>query len=355
MAGPAFRAAAVRVRVPATSANLGPGFDALGLSLGLYDDVVVRVADSGLHIDIAGEGAETLPRDENHLLVRSLRTAFDLLGGQPHGLEIVCANRIPHGRGLGSSSAAICAGIVAARAVTTGGEARLDDAALLELATEIEGHPDNVAACLLGGFTLAWTDGGAARAIRMDPAGSVVPVVFVPATPVLTETARGLLPRTVPHVDAAANAGRAALLVEALTRRPELLLAATEDRIHQEYRGPRDAAERRAGEPAARRRRACCHLRSGAHGARADGGRVGRQGRRAGGRGMGREQARSRRRRGERVAARRVIPGDCRCMRGGMFVGAGSVNLKSAIDVFVARCFVSPSGTTTLPGASPTA
>ncbi|NEE21921.1 homoserine kinase, partial [Streptomyces sp. SID7499] len=102
MAGPAFRAAAVRVRVPATSANLGPGFDALGLSLGLYDDVVVRVADSGLNIDIAGEGSETLPRDESHLLVRSLRTAFDLLGGQPRGLEIVCANRIPHGRGLGS-------------------------------------------------------------------------------------------------------------------------------------------------------------------------------------------------------------------------------------------------------------
>lgn len=159
MAGPAFRAAAVRVRVPATSANLGPGFDALGLSLGLYDDVVVRVADSGLHIDIAGEGAETLPRDESHLLVRSLRTAFDLLGGQPRGLEVVCANRIPHGRGLGSSSAAICAGIVAARAVTIGGDARLDDAALLELATEIEGHPDNVAACLLGGFTLSWMEG----------------------------------------------------------------------------------------------------------------------------------------------------------------------------------------------------
>ncbi|WP_369200213.1 homoserine kinase [Streptomyces sp. PU-14G] len=238
MAGPAFRAAAVRVRVPATSANLGPGFDTLGLALGLYDDVVVRVADSGVHIDIAGEGAETLPRDENHLLVRSLRTTFDLLGGQPRGLEIVCANRIPHGRGLGSSSAAICAGVLAARAVTTGGEARLDDSALLELATEIEGHPDNVAACLLGGFTLAWTDGGAARAVRMEPAASLVPVVFVPAKPLLTQTARGLLPRTVPHVDAAFNAGRAALLVEAMTRRPELLLAATEDRLHQEYRAP---------------------------------------------------------------------------------------------------------------------
>ncbi|WP_371676652.1 homoserine kinase [Streptomyces sp. NBC_01276] len=238
MAGPAFRAAAVRVRVPASSANLGPGFDALGLALGLYDDVVVRVADSGLNIDIAGEGADTLPRDESHLLVRSMRTAFDLLGGQPRGLEVVCANRIPHGRGLGSSSAAICAGIVAARAVTIGGEARLDDAALLELATEIEGHPDNVAACLLGGFTLAWMDGGGAKAIRMDPAGSIVPVVFVPSKPVLTETARGLLPRTVPHVDAAVNAGRAGLLVEAMTRRPEFLLPATEDRLHQDYRSP---------------------------------------------------------------------------------------------------------------------
>ncbi|MCM2578175.1 homoserine kinase [Streptomyces meridianus] len=238
MAGPAFRAAAVRVRVPATSANLGPGYDAFGLALGLYDDVVVRVAESGLHVDIAGEGAGTLPRDESHLLVRSLRTAFALLGGQPRGLEVVCANRIPHGRGLGSSSAAICAGIMAARAVTTGGAEKLDDAALLGLATEIEGHPDNVAACLAGGFTLAWSDAGAARAIRMDPAPSVVPVVFVPSKPVLTEAARGLLPRSVPHVDAATNAGRSALLVEALTRRPELLLPATEDRLHQEYRAP---------------------------------------------------------------------------------------------------------------------
>ncbi|MFR9725021.1 homoserine kinase [Streptomyces sp. MS19] len=238
MAHPAFRAAAVRVRVPATSANLGPGFDALGLALGLYDDVVVRVADSGLDVDIAGEGADTVARDEGNLLVRSLRTAFDALGGQPRGLEVVCANRIPHGRGLGSSSAAICAGLVAARAVTTGGESRIDDAALLELAAEIEGHPDNVAACLLGGFTLAWGEGGAVRAVRMDPAPGVVPVVFVPSRPLATETARGLLPRTVPHVDAAANAGRAALLVEAMTRRPELLLPATEDRLHQEYRAP---------------------------------------------------------------------------------------------------------------------
>ncbi|MFD7640284.1 homoserine kinase [Kitasatospora sp. NPDC059795] len=236
MAGPAFRAAAVRVRVPATSANLGPGFDAFGLALGLYDDVVVRVAESGLSVDIAGEGADTLPRDERHLLVRSLRAAFDRLGGQPRGLEVVCANRIPHGRGLGSSSAAICAGIVAARAVTIGGASALDDDALLALASELEGHPDNVAACLRGKFTVAWTEDGTARTIALDPSDRVVPVVFVPSTEVLTETARGLLPKTVPLADAAVNAGRAALLVEALTRRPELLLTATEDRLHQDYR-----------------------------------------------------------------------------------------------------------------------
>ncbi|MFD7412812.1 homoserine kinase [Kitasatospora purpeofusca] len=236
MAGPAFRAAAVRVRVPATSANLGPGFDAFGLALGLYDDVVVRVADSGLSVDIAGEGAETLPRDERHLLVRSMRAAFDLLGGQPRGLEVVCANRIPHGRGLGSSSAAICAGIVAARAVTIGGPSALDDDGLLALASELEGHPDNVAACLRGNFTVAWTEEDRARAIALEPSAEVVPVVFVPSTEVLTETARGLLPKTVPLADAAANAGRSALLVEALTRRPDLLLTATEDRIHQDYR-----------------------------------------------------------------------------------------------------------------------
>ncbi|MFC1417263.1 homoserine kinase [Streptacidiphilus cavernicola] len=242
MPAPSFRAAATRVRVPATSANLGPGFDAFGLALSLYDDVVVRVADSGLYVDIAGEGADTLARDERHLVVRSMRAAFDRLGGQPRGLEVVCANRIPHGRGLGSSSAAIVAGITAARAVTVGGAELMDQAAVLALASEIEGHPDNVAACVLGGFTIAWTDdaptASAAHAVTLEPSAAVVPLVFVPADPVLTEVARGLLPATVPHADAAANVGRAALLVEAITRRPELLLPATEDRLHQDYRTP---------------------------------------------------------------------------------------------------------------------
>jgi homoserine kinase len=235
---PPFRAAPVRVRVPATSANLGPGFDAFGLALGRYDEVRVEVTAGGLTVDVTGEGASTVSRTGDNLVVRALRAAFDVLGGQPAGLRLHCTNRIPHGRGLGSSAAAICAGVVAARALVHEGAERLDAQATLALATEIEGHPDNVAACLAGGFTLAWTTADGPRAVRLDPAATVVPVAFVPAFEVSTAKARGLLPATVPHADAAANAGRAALFVEALTRRPDLLLPATEDRLHQRYREP---------------------------------------------------------------------------------------------------------------------
>jgi homoserine kinase len=240
MPRPSFRAAPVRVRAPATSANLGPGFDALGLALAQYDDVVVRVADEGLYVDVAGEGADKVPRTARHLVVRALRAGFDALGGQPRGLEVVCANRIPHARGLGSSSAAIVAGVVAARALVLGGEDDLDDARLLALAADLEGHPDNVAACLLGGLTVAWADdAGQARAVRLEPSPALRPVVFVPATTSSTTRARKLLPEAVAHADAARNAGRAALLVHALSTPgadPGLLLAATEDRLHQQYR-----------------------------------------------------------------------------------------------------------------------
>ena len=238
MAGPSFRAAPVRVRVPATSANLGPGFDALGLALGLYDDVVVRVADSGLQVDVAGEGAGEVDRGRRNLVVRAIRAAFDRLGGQPRGREVVCANRIPHGRGLGSSAAAIVAGITAARGLVLGG---MSDEDALSLATELEGHADNVAACLLGGLTIAWSDTaapGGVTALRLEPHAELAPVAIVPTTRLSTSKARKLLPATVPHADAAANAGRAALLTEALTRRPDLLLPATQDRLHQDYRAP---------------------------------------------------------------------------------------------------------------------
>jgi homoserine kinase len=233
-----FRSEAVHVRVPATSANLGPGFDALGLALGLYDDVVVRVTDAGLAIKVSGEGSGEVPLTEEHLLVRAMRAAFDAMGGQPGGLRIGCVNRIPHARGLGSSAATIVAGMMAARAVVVDGESVLDDAALLVLATAMEGHPDNVAACLYGGLTIAWTADGAARAVRIAPHHGVHPVLFVPPTRSSTAEARGLMPAVVPLADAAENAGRSALLVHALSADPSLLLPATVDHLHQPYRAP---------------------------------------------------------------------------------------------------------------------
>ncbi|WP_346122852.1 homoserine kinase [Micromonospora coerulea] len=231
-----FTSGPVRVRVPATSANLGPGFDALGLALGLYDDVAAEVTSGDVRVTVTGEGAGALPAGERHLVVTSMRAAFDVLGGQPPGLALECVNRIPQARGLGSSSAAIVAGVLLARALVDDGAARLDDDAALRLAAEIEGHPDNVAPCLLGGFTIAWTEPSGARAVSLAVADGVRPTVFVPAVRGLTATARAALPATVPHADAALNAGRAALLVHALTAAPELLLPATVDRLHQDYR-----------------------------------------------------------------------------------------------------------------------
>ncbi|NES17137.1 MULTISPECIES: homoserine kinase [Micromonospora] len=231
-----FASGPVRVRVPATSANLGPGFDALGLALGLYDDVAAEVTTGGVRVVVSGEGAGELPDGDTHLVVTSMRAAFDVLGGQPRGLALECVNRIPQARGLGSSSAAIVAGVLLARALVADGAARLDDAAALRLASEIEGHPDNVAPCLLGGFTVAWTEPAGARAVSLAVADAVRPTVFVPGERGLTAVARAALPATVPHAEAALTAGRAALLVHALTAEPALLLPATVDRLHQDYR-----------------------------------------------------------------------------------------------------------------------
>jgi len=237
---PMFRAAATRVRVPASSANLGPGFDAFGLALTLYDDVVAQVSDdAGIRVDVHGEGADAVPRDHRHLVAKAMLRGFDALGGRPRGVDLVCANRIPHGRGLGSSAGAIVAGLVLARALVVGGEERLPDPALLELATSLEGHPDNVAACLYGGVVVAFTRAtGEVEVLRLTAAPSIVPVVCVPSSSVPTKKARALLPETVPHADAAFNAARAALLVPALTSRTDLLLEATDDRLHQPYRRP---------------------------------------------------------------------------------------------------------------------
>ena len=225
---------AVRVRVPASSANLGPGFDALGLALALYDTVEVRVTERGLSVAASGQGADTVPTDDTHLVVCALRAACERLGFHPPGLALNCDNAVPHARGLGSSSAAVVAGVAAGFALA--GQ-RLDDRAL-QVAAELEGHADNAAASLYGGLVIAWLDGDRYHATRLEPHPDLRPILLVPAEESTTKTTRGLLPDRVPHADAAFAAGRAALAVHALTHAPELLLAATEDRLHQHYRAP---------------------------------------------------------------------------------------------------------------------
>jgi homoserine kinase len=234
----ALRPGAVRVRAPASSANLGPGFDSLGLALALHDEVVAEVAGEGCVVEVHGEGADDVPRDESHLVASALLTGLERWAGErPPGLRLTCRNRLPHGRGLGSSAAAVVSGLLAARGLMSEAD-RIGDEEVLDLANRIEGHPDNVAACLLGGLTVSWTDDTAARAVRLGLHQSVRAVLCVPAWPMSTEQARGLLPAQVPHVDAVFNSSRAALLVAALTREPGLLLTATEDRLHQPYRAP---------------------------------------------------------------------------------------------------------------------
>jgi homoserine kinase len=221
------------LRVPATSANLGPGFDSMGLALDIWDEVTATPVERGPStVEVSGVGATTLPRDASNLILRTMRAAWLEFGVEPRPVQLVCRNRIPHARGLGSSAAAICAGLLLARAIAT---VSVDDTGLLNLASRIEGHPDNVAACLLGGLTIAWTKPAGIGVVRLDTSG-FTPVVFVPPTESSTEQARTLLPPTVPHADATFNAARAALLVTALTGYPRHLLDATEDRLHQPYR-----------------------------------------------------------------------------------------------------------------------
>jgi len=239
----------VTVRVPATSANLGPGFDSLGLAFDVHDTLTVSAGPAGpggprVEITVDGEGAGAVPVDENHLVVRAIRTGLAQVGAGRPDLTLFCRNVIPHGRGLGSSSAAIVAGLMAARGLLADPD-RLPIEQVFELATAMEGHPDNAAATVFGGFTVAWTEGmgdrgarGEARAVRVPVDPRVGVVVCVPNGELATSKARAMLPAQVPHGDAAFTAGRAALLVEALSRRPELLMAATEDRLHQDLRAP---------------------------------------------------------------------------------------------------------------------
>lgn len=226
----------VHVRVPATTANLGPGFDTLGLALALYDELTVSVSDRpGVHVTVHGVGAGEVPTDETNLVASSIRFVFDQLKRPMPGLEMIANNGIPHGRGLGSSGSAIVAGVKAAQGLLAD-TVTLTDEELLGFATQLEGHPDNVAPALFGGLTIAWTTDAGPRFKKLSVHRGVSPMVLVPEFTMSTELARSLQPESVPHEDAVFNVSRSALLVAALTQSPELLLEATEDRLHQDYR-----------------------------------------------------------------------------------------------------------------------
>lgn len=229
----------VTVSVPATSANLGPGFDTMGLALDLRDEVTVRTleAGAGFHAEITGEGAGQLPTDGRHLIITTVRAQLARAGWDLGGLVLTAQNRIPHGRGLGSSATAHATAVLIAQELLPA-EERATAEQVLDAASELEGHPDNVAPALSGGLALSWQEAHGYRSVRLEPHQHLVPVVAVPSEPLSTETARGLLPAQVSHADAAANAGRAALLVHGLTVDPSVLLAATEDRLHQQFRAP---------------------------------------------------------------------------------------------------------------------
>ena len=224
------------MKVPATTANLGPGFDTLGLALSLYDELTVTVRDTpGATVEVIGVGAGEVPTDESNLVVRAIAYAFAAYSQPLPGLDLVARNVIPHGRGLGSSGAAIVSGIMAAKGLLEG-LVDIDSNALLALATALEGHPDNVAPALFGGLTIAWTTDAGPQHKKLIVHRGVSPLIAVPESTMSTELARSLRPISVPHEDAIFNVSRSALLIAALIQSPELLLAATEDKLHQSYR-----------------------------------------------------------------------------------------------------------------------
>jgi homoserine kinase len=223
------------VLVPATSANLGPGFDSFGLALDLHNRFEAELADDW-SVSVEGEGAGVLRTDAGNRVAEAMALAFAAAGKPELRARIECVNRIPLGNGLGSSSAAIVGGILLGERLA---DADLGEQRLLELAAEIEGHPDNVAAALRGGFTVCWSDPAdrRVRAARFQPARGLAAVVVVANSEFSTKTARAMLPEAVPHVDAAFNVAHAGLLAASIaTGRPELLGAALEDRLHEQYR-----------------------------------------------------------------------------------------------------------------------
>lgn len=224
--------------VPASSANLGPGFDSLGLALSLYDEIQAETTDSGLTIEVTGEGSGQVPDDESHLVVRAVRRGLEAGGVSVAGLNIKCRNVIPHSRGLGSSAAAVVGGLAVANGlIAQSGSQPLTLDQLVQLSSEFEGHPDNAAAAVLGGAVVSYTEPGpvyAAAPLTLHPDIHLFPAI--PQVRSSTAETRAVLPDVIAHKDATFNVSRAALLVVALTQRPDLLMAATEDVMHQPQR-----------------------------------------------------------------------------------------------------------------------
>jgi homoserine kinase len=226
---------AITVSVPATSANLGPGFDCLGLALALYNQVEVAVASSGLHVEVSGEGVGAIPADGRNLVVRAAERVFAEVGRRPAGLRVVQHNGIPPGGGLGSSAAAILGGLLAANALL---DAPFSSEEILALAADMEGHPDNAAAALFGGLTLVAPANGRYLVEKFElPA--IQAIVVLPAFELPTKLARAALPKEVPLDDVVYNLGRLGLVIGALSRGDYRLLAEVmDDRLHQPYRLP---------------------------------------------------------------------------------------------------------------------
>ncbi|MEZ0341746.1 homoserine kinase [Mycobacterium sp. pV006] len=229
--------------VAASSANLGPGFDSLGLALSIYDEIIVETTESGLVVDVEGEGQGQVPLDSSHLVVRAIERGLRVLGVTAPGLIVRCRNDIPHSRGLGSSAAAVVGGLAAANGLAAQIDCPLmDQDELVQVSSEFEGHPDNAAAAVCGGAVVSWTDEDgdqrryAAAPIRLHP--DINLFVAIPQVRSSTAETRVLLPEQVSHCDARFNLSRAALLVVALSERPDLLLSATEDVLHQPQRAP---------------------------------------------------------------------------------------------------------------------
>jgi homoserine kinase len=227
----------VVVEVPATTANLGPGFDTLGMALTIQDRLSATVVDTpGVVVDVHGVGEGEVPTDETNLIARSMAHAFASKKIPMPGIHLEAHNVIPHGRGLGSSGAAIVSGVMAAKGLLEG-IAEFSASELLALATDMEGHPDNIAPSLFGGLTIAWMTDEGPKHKKLSVHRGVSLVVAVPEdSSMSTQLARSLQPETVPHQDAIFNLSRSALLIAALIQSPELLFEATEDRLHQNYR-----------------------------------------------------------------------------------------------------------------------